>query len=216
MRVKWWIIWRKFTMLERLFKFERWKIWATELTWFWLVIDGKRCPLTTQLTSCQALYLLSIHCCTESRSRRCSQSTPSYTRKPEVRNRKADVAVETDSARLLTTTTTTRWMRWYRKKRENPLRIRKYWSMTWNLRKRSRPTRLCDHHQRFAQAHAFLAYLWRHQNIEVCCVTLWQVLVAEVVNLKEPEFESTTEVKALCNEIVQTIREIMMASPVYK
>ena len=43
-----------------------------------------------------------------------------------------------------------------------------------------------------------------------------QVLVAEVVNMEEPDYENTTEVKALCNEIVQTIREIMMASPVYK
>ena len=45
---------------------------------------------------------------------------------------------------------------------------------------------------------------------------IFQVLVAEVENLIHNTFEQTDEVKALCNEIVQTIREIMMTSPVYK
>ena len=40
--------------------------------------------------------------------------------------------------------------------------------------------------------------------------------MAEVENLTHDAFEQTDEIKALCNEIVQTIREIMMASPVYK
>ena len=43
-----------------------------------------------------------------------------------------------------------------------------------------------------------------------------QILVAEVENLTHDAFEQTDEIKALCNEIVQTIREIMMTSPVYK